>query len=55
MGARIILTHEAAESDDIGMQDGGELPLPGGTALRGLRRDIKLGCQADVFNLALAN
>jgi hypothetical protein len=38
------------------MQDGGELPLPGGgSALRRLRRDINLGCQADVFNLALAN
>jgi hypothetical protein len=52
---RFILTHEAAESDHIGMQDGGKLPLPGGSAFRRLRRHINLGCQADVFNLALAN
>ena len=51
MRTRIILTHQAAESHHIGMQDGGELPLPGGSAVRRVRRDIKLGVQADVSNL----
>jgi hypothetical protein len=55
MRARFVLAHEAAESDHIGMQDRGEFPLPGGSALRRLRRDINLGCQADVFDLAPAD
>jgi hypothetical protein len=49
MRTRFIFTHQAAESDHIGMQDRGELPLPGGSALWRLRREVNLGCQADVL------
>jgi hypothetical protein len=51
MGARFILTHEAAESDDVGMQDRGKLPLLRGTLLGRLRRDIGLGSQAGLTSL----
>jgi hypothetical protein len=43
MGARFILTHEAAESDHIGMQDRGKLPLSRGSFLRRLSRVFELG------------
>ena len=52
---RLILAHQAAESDHIGMQYGGKFSLPRGNILRGLRWDIELGSQADVFNLAVDN
>ena len=52
---RLILAHQAAESDHIGMQYGGKFSLPRGNILRGLRWDIEVGSQADVFNLAVDN
>jgi hypothetical protein len=47
MGARFILAHEPAESDDIGMQDRGKLPLSRGSLLWRFR-DIRLGSQAGI-------
>ena len=51
MGARFILAHEAAESDHIGMQDRGKLPLLRGSLLARLRRAIGLGSQAGLTSL----
>jgi hypothetical protein len=43
MRARLILAHEAAETDHIGMQNGGEFPFPRGRFHRRMRRDIEQG------------
>ena len=43
MRARFILAHQAAESDHIGVQNGGKFPLPRGTFLRRSRRDMQAG------------
>ena len=32
MRTRFVLAHQAAETDHIGMQNGGEFPLPGGAS-----------------------
>jgi len=51
MGARFILTHKAAESDHIGMQDRCKFPLLSGSLLARLRRAIGLGSQAGLTSL----
>jgi hypothetical protein len=51
MRSGIILAHEAAESDHIGMQDRGKLPLLRGSLLARLRRAIGLGSQAGLTSL----
>ena len=43
MRAGLILAHQPAETDHIGMQDGGELPLPRGSFPRRMRRVIEQG------------
>jgi len=51
MSASFVLTHEAAESDHIGMQDRGKLPLLRGSVLARLGRAIGLGAQAGLTSL----
>ena len=51
MGACFVLTHEAAESHHIGMQDRGKLPLLGGSLLTRLRLAIGRGSQADLTSM----
>jgi hypothetical protein len=51
MRTRIILTHQAAESHHIGMQDRGKLPLLRGSVLARLGRAIGLGSQAGLTSL----
>jgi hypothetical protein len=51
MRTGIILAHETAESDHIGMQDRGKFPLLSGSLLARLRRAIGLGSQAGLTSL----
>ena len=51
MRTGIILAHETAESDHIGVQDRGKLPLLRGSLLARLKRAIGLGSQAGLTSL----
>jgi hypothetical protein len=51
MRTGIILAHETAESDHIGVQDRGKLPLLRGSLLARLRWAIGLGSQAGLTSL----
>jgi len=51
MSASFVLTHEAAESDHIGMQDRSKFSLLRGSLLARLRRVTGLGSQAGLTSL----
>src|SRR6516165_2097535 len=52
MGACLILAHQAAETDHIGMQNSGKLPLPRGRFPRRVSRVIEQSAHRGAFDLA---